>query len=181
MAIDVTALIVLALFFFKGYTKGLIVAVFSAIAILLGLVCALKLSHQFAAWLLAKGYTTVVWAPLLSFILLFVGVGLLVQLGAKLLQSFAKGIMLGGVNKVIGGMLYTAVGIVFFSILLWIGVRMGTITPTITNSSVSYPFFVKVAPAIFSLIGDVIPTVKEIFGGLNGFFDSATSQPRGQR
>lgn len=41
MALDVIGIILIVLFFIRGYMKGLIVALFSVLAILLGIVCVL--------------------------------------------------------------------------------------------------------------------------------------------
>ena len=65
MLLDVIGLILIALFFIRGYTQGLIVAAFSVIAILLGILCALKLSQSLSAWLLANHYVTSGWVQLI--------------------------------------------------------------------------------------------------------------------
>src|SRR6185295_12188961 len=107
----------------------LIVAVFSVLAILLGILCALKLSQSFAAWMLEKGYTTSAWAQVISYLILFIGVVLIVRLVARMLDKAAEGVSLGLINSLIGGLLYAFVGIVLWSSLLWIGAHMHIITP----------------------------------------------------
>ena len=176
MAIDITGLILLSLFFIRGYTKGLIVAAFSVIAILLGVVCALKLSQSFAAWLLEKGYTTPAWAPALSYVILFVGVVLVVRLIAKLLQKAVEGLMLGIFNKLAGGLLYTVLGAVLYSSMLWLGTRMNMFSPELIASSKAYTFFTALAPRFFSLAGHLLPFAKDVFSGLQRFFDGVGSK-----
>ncbi|MBC7555024.1 MAG: CvpA family protein [Taibaiella sp.] len=171
MAIDITGLIVLSLFFIRGYSKGLIVAAFSVIAILLGLLCALKLSQSFAAWLLLKGYTTTAWAPAISYVLLFTGVVLGVRLLGKLLQRVVEGVMLGMVNKLAGGVLYAFAGAVFFSSVLWISARMNMLSPELIATSKTYIFFSAIAPWFFSVAGTLLPFAKDVFNNLQHFFD----------
>ena len=98
MALDVIGIILILLFFIRGYSKGFIVAAFSVLAILLGILCALKLSQSLASWLLAKGYVTSGWVQIISYILLFVGVVMIVHFIARLVEKAVEGLMLGTVN-----------------------------------------------------------------------------------
>ena len=50
MFIDTLFLLAMIAALFKGYTKGLVVAVFSFAAIIIGLAAALKLSSAVAVW-----------------------------------------------------------------------------------------------------------------------------------
>ena len=172
MALDITGLIIILLFFIRGYTRGIIVAVFSVVAILLGILCALKLSQSLATWLLLKGYTTVGWAPMLSYVILFTGVVLLVRLIAKMLQKAVEGIMLGMVNKLAGGILYAFLGAVVYSSVLWIGGRMNMFSPELIAASKTYPWLSQLAPWFFSVAGYLLPFAKHVFENLQHFFDA---------
>lgn len=79
MALDIIGIILIILFFIRGYMKGIIVAAFSLLAIVLGAICALKLSHLLAEWLFKKGYITSGWGQLISYIILFLVVVVLVR------------------------------------------------------------------------------------------------------
>src|SRR5271170_6830443 len=98
MVLDVIGIILILLFFIRGYSRGFILAAFSVLAILLGILCALKLSQALSTWLLARGYVTSGWVQVISYILLFVGVVLIVHLIARMLQKVVEGLMLGFVN-----------------------------------------------------------------------------------
>ena len=50
--------------------QGIIVAAFSALAIILGIICSLKLSQKFGNWLIEKGWINAGWAQIISFVLL---------------------------------------------------------------------------------------------------------------
>ena len=56
--LDIVGVILIILFFIRGYLKGLIVAAFSMLALLLGIICSLKLSQSFSEWLLKNGYVS---------------------------------------------------------------------------------------------------------------------------
>ncbi len=171
MALDVTGLILIILFFIRGYTRGLIVAAFSVLAILLGILCALKLSQSLATWMLAHGYTTAGWAPMLSYLILFVGVVLLVRLIAKMLQKALETMMLGIFNKLAGGLLYALLGAVLYSSILWIGARMNMFSPELIAASKTYPWLSKLAPWFFEAAGHLLPFAKDVFAKLQEFFD----------
>src|ERR1043166_7953936 len=129
MILDAIGIIIIILFFIRGYSRGFIVAIFSVIAILLGSICALKLSHVFAAWMLEKGYATSAWVMLIAYIVLFVGVVMLVRLVAKLIEKVAEGLMLGFINRLIGGGLYAFLGALVWSIFLWLAAHIQLIPP----------------------------------------------------
>ena len=170
MAIDITGIILIALFFIRGYMKGLIVALFSVLAIILGLLVSLKLSQTFATWLLEKGYTFSGWAPVLSYVILFVGVVIVVNLIAKLLQKTIEGLKLGIINKLAGGMLYAFLGLLLWSSLLWLGNQMHAITPLMIAQSKTYTTLSLFAPWFFDMAGKMLPFVKDTFSNLQQFF-----------
>jgi len=172
MVLDVIGILLVILFFIRGYTRGIIVAAFSVIAILLGILCALKLSQSFATWMLAKGYTTSGWAQVISYIILFTGVVIIVRLIARLLQKAVEGMMLGTVNKLIGGVLYAFAGIILWSSMLWIGTRMNMITPETITASKTYHWVAGIAPWFFEMAGKLLPFVKDTFSNLTHFFDT---------
>ncbi len=174
MAIDFTALVVIALFFYRGYSRGFIVAAFSFVAILLGVLCAMKMSQSFASWLLEHGYTTLTWAPLLAYIILFAGVVIGVRMLAKLLQGAVEGLMLGTVNKAIGGVLYAIVGCVVFSSILWLSTEMKMITPEQIAASKTYGLFKGLTPKLFGYIGHILPFARDVFSKLQEFFHSGS-------
>lgn len=176
MTLDVIGIILIILFFIRGYMKGIIVAAFSVLAILLGILCALKLSQAFSAWLLARGYVSSGWVQVVSYVVLFIGVFLLVRLVAKLLEKSVEGMMLGIVNKLIGGLLYAFLGAVLWSSLLWIGAKMHIISTETIAASHTYSWLSKLAPWFFEQAGKVLPFVKDTFSKLEHFFDTVNQK-----
>ncbi|MCW3123039.1 MAG: colicin production protein [Flavipsychrobacter sp.] len=176
MILDVIGIIILILFFIRGYMRGIILAAFSVIAILLGVLCALKLSQTFAAYLLAKGYITSGWAQVVSYAVLFIAVVLTVRLIANLIQKAIETMMLGVVNRLIGGVLYALLGIVLWSSVLWIGNKMNMITPELITASKTYTYVSGVAPWCCEQAGKVIPFLKDTFSNLTHFFDTVNQK-----
>ena len=176
MILDVIGIILIILFFIRGYSKGFIVAAFSVLAILLGILCALKLSQSLATWLLAKGYVTSGWVQIISYVLLFVAVVMIVHLIARLVEKAVEGLMLGMVNKLIGGIFYAFLGAVLWSSLLWIGGRMHIIADETLNASKTYPWLSRLAPWFFEQAGKLLPFVKDTFDKLSHFFDTVNQK-----
>jgi len=172
MALDVIGIILIILFFIRGYMKGFIVAAFSVLAILLGIFCALKLSQSFATWMLAHGYISSGWAQVVSYVILFIAVVLIVHLIAKLIQKALEGLMLGTVNKLIGGLLYAFLGAVLWSSFLWIGVHMHMVTPETIAASKTYATLSGLAPWFCEQVGKLLPFLKDTFDKLEHFFDT---------
>src|SRR5438309_7623343 len=105
MLIDTVALVLLLMAVFKGLRKGLIIAVFSFVAFIVGLAAALKLSSVVAGYLGSQVSVSQRWLPVLAFALVFLAVALLVRLGARMLEGAVKLAMLGWLDK-LGGVLF---------------------------------------------------------------------------
>ncbi len=176
MSIDLASVVIILLFFVRGYMKGLIVAAFSVIAILLGLLVALKLSQSFASWLLAHDYIASGWAQVASYVILFVGVVILVKFVARIIEKAAEGLLLGQVNKLLGGLLYAFLGAVVWSSILWIGARVHAFSAETILSSKSYSWLSLLAPWFWEQAGKLLPFVQDTFSKLDHFFDTINQQ-----
>lgn len=176
MALDIIGISLILIFFIRGYMKGIIVAVFAMLAIVLGIICSLKLSSLLATYLLEKHIVTSGWAQLASYVVIFIGIVFLVRLLAKAIESSFEAVMLGWVNKGIGGLLYAAMATMVWSSFLWIANRMQLIEPDTIAASKTYPYLSQVAPWVFEHIGKLWPMVKDIFHDLGTFFDKVNGQ-----
>jgi len=171
MILDAIFLIFLVLFLIRGYSKGIVVALFSVLAILLGVLGALKLSGTVADSLFEGGSKGGRWAPLLAYSIVFLLIVFLVRAGARLLQRSFEAVSLGWVNRLSGALLYGFLISFVFSSILWLCNQMGLIKEETQASSLTYAYIEPVAPKVFSLIGTFIPFAKHIFEDLSAFFD----------
>ncbi len=78
MSIDVLFLLALAMAVFKGWRRGLIIAVFSAVAYVVGLAAAIKLSATVAVRLREGLHLSSRWWPVFAFLLVFLAIALVV-------------------------------------------------------------------------------------------------------
>jgi len=172
MFIDILFLFVMIAAFLKGYSKGLIVAVFSFAAIIIGLATALKLSSAVAVWLQTSTTISSYWLPFLSFALVMFGVVLLVRTGAKIVEKTVQFAMMGWVNKLGGIILYAALYISLLSVVIFFFDKMHLIKQDTIASSKSYNFIQPWGPKVIAGFGKIIPMFKDVFQQLENFFQS---------
>lgn len=176
MFIDLLFIILLILAIIKGYRRGLIVGIFSFLAILVGLAAAMKLSTVVAHHIGTAVKVSEKWLPILSFALVFIVVVLLVRLGANALQKLVETVMLGFVNRLGGILLYAALYIMVYSIILFYLSKMGIIKPATIQASVTYPFIEPWGPKAISIFGAIIPMFKDMFQELENFFNGVSTK-----
>lgn len=172
MLVDVVALLLLLLAIYKGFRRGLIIAVFYFIAFIVGLAAALKLSAAAAVYIGSNINVAERWLPVLAFVAVFTIVVLLVRLGAKLLEGVVKLAMLGWLNRIGGIFFYVLFYFLIFSVLLFYLQQLHIIKEATTKASVVYPVIGPFAPKVMSGIGAVFPVFKNMFQQLLHFFQN---------
>lgn len=170
MLIDTVFAVLMIAAVFKGYSRGLIVAVFSLLAIITGLAAALKLSLVTANWLKDAVHVAARWLPVLAFILVFIVVVLLVRLGAGLLQKATELVLLGWVNRLGGIILYIALYTIMLSVFLFYAEKMHLLQAATISASKTYSFIQPWGPKTINAIGSFIPLFKDMFLQLENFF-----------
>lgn len=170
MIIDIAFAIVIVFAIFKGFTKGLILGIFSFFAFMIGLAAALKLSAVVAEYLKHNASAATKWLPLFSFIIVFVAVILLVNVGARLIRRTLRFAMLGWIDRLGGMILYIFIYIIVFSIFLFFAEKLFLIGPATIRDSQIYPYIAPWGPKVINNIGSIIPFFNNIFSQLQDFF-----------
>lgn len=168
--LDIIFAILIIIACVKGYQKGLIIAVFSVVAFIVGLAAALKLSVLVAGWLGSHSAINTKWLPVISFALVFFAVVFLVRLGAKAVEKTFQMAMLGWVNRIGGMFFYSILYIMIFSIFLFYAEKVHLIDTAAVQSSQTYPFVQPWGPVVIDGFGKVIPVFKDMFTELETFF-----------
>jgi membrane protein required for colicin V production len=176
MSIDVIFAVLMVFAIVQGYRRGLIVALFSFLAVMIGLAAAMKLSAAVAKHLGDAVKISDKWLPVLSFILVFIVVIILIRLGVKALQRITKAVMLGWINRLAGIVLYVAIYTTVFSILLFYAVQIKLVKPETVQASVTYPFIQPWGPKAIDSLGAVIPFFKDMFTELEQFFGGVSEK-----
>ncbi len=176
MLIDFAFAALLILAIIKGYQKGLILAIFSIIAFIVGLAAALKLSTVVAAYLKDSISVSAKWLPFIAFALVFLIVVLLVRLGAKLVEKTFQAVLLGWVNRIGGILLYATLYMIILSIFIFYAEKLQLIQPATIESSATYKFIQPWGPKVMDNIGIIIPWFKDMFTELGDFFNSLSNK-----
>ncbi|MFI5188156.1 MAG: CvpA family protein [Chitinophagales bacterium] len=176
MIIDFIFAVLLVLALIQGYRRGFIVAVFSFIAIIIGLAAALKLSAAVAKHIGHSVKISDKWLPIISFVVVFIVVVLLVRLGARAIQRLTETVLLGWVNRLGGIILYIAIYTTVFSILLFYAGQIKIIKPETIRASLTYPFIEPWGPKAIDGLAAIIPFFKNMFAELERFFSGLSEK-----
>lgn len=176
MILDLIFVVILVLAIYKGYQRGLIVGIFSFLAIIIGLAAAMKLSTVVAGYIGEAVKVSDEWLPVISFAAVFIIIVLLVRLGANAIQRTAEVAMLGWVNRIGGIILYAALYITVFSVLVFYSEQVHLVKQQTIDKSVSYSFIQPWGPKAINGFGIVIPAFKDMFAELEKFFGGVSDK-----
>lgn len=176
MIIDAVYVLLIIVAGFKGMRKGLILALFSIFAFVAGLAAALKLSAVVAARLSTEVSPAFKWLPMLSFLMVFILVAFLINLGGRLIQKTFETILLGWVNRVGGMLLYIALYTFIFSIILFFASQAQLLNKDTIAASYFYPYIQPLGPRVMNAVGDLIPFFKNMFSELQKFFGGLSNK-----
>jgi membrane protein required for colicin V production len=176
MILDLVFAVVIILAILKGYRSGLVVGLFSLVAVIIGLAAAMKLSTVVAGYIGSAVKVSEEWLPVISFAVVFLLVILLIRLGARAIEKTVEVAMLGWVNKIGGVILFAAIYTVVFSVLLFYAEQMKLVEPETINKSVTYSFVQPWGPKAINGFGSIIPIFKDMFAELEQFFDGVAQK-----
>jgi membrane protein required for colicin V production len=176
MIIDIIFVILMILGLIHGYRRGFIVAVFSFVAIIIGLAAALKLSTVVAKHIGTAAKVSNRWLPVLSFFVVFIIVIFLIRLGAKAIERITAAVMLGWFNRLAGIVLYAAIYLTIFSILLFYAGQIKILGSETVEASRTYSFIRPWGPKAIDGLGVVIPFFKNMFTELEDFFSGVSQK-----
>jgi membrane protein required for colicin V production len=171
MIIDLICIVLLVLAIYKGIQKGLIVAAFSFLGIIIGMAAALKLSAIVAGALKSYTHMAAGWIPFAAFLLTLLGVWLLVRMGAAIIQTAFEIAFLGWFNKLAGIILYAALYLTIFSILLFYANKLQLLESVDLGASKTYSYLQPIGPAVIKLFSNLLPMMKGVMEELTAFFE----------
>lgn len=176
MSIDILFGILLLIAVVKGWRRGLVIAVFSVIALVVGLAAAMKLSTVVAAWLKNSTNISVQWLPFLSFAIVLIGVILLIRWGANLIEASLEVTLMGWLNRLGGMVLYILIYTLAFSVLLFYAAQLKLLNEDTIAQSVTYSKIQPLGPMVINTFGRLVPWFKDMFTELEGFFTQIAQQ-----
>jgi membrane protein required for colicin V production len=171
MAIDILIGIGAILAIFRGWRKGLVAAILSLVAVLVGLLVSVHLGAALSDYLVSNNIISGQYAVIISFIVLFIACILLFRFLIKSIEGLLKITMLGWANRLAGAALYTLVSLFVLSSIFWLSNTLGVITPTAKQESKAYSFVEPIAPKVIEFyqnnsdsFAKIVARLKEISG-----------------
>ncbi len=176
MFLDIIFVILLVMAIIKGFSKGLIVAVFSLVAFIIGLAAALKLSAVVAGYLKTNMHIESWWLPVLSFAIVFIGVVLLVRIGATIIKKTASLAMLGWLDRLGGILLYAVLYLMIYSVFLFYATQLHLVSAAQAAESQTYELVKPWAPWVINGFGKIVPLFSNMFAELKVFFGGVAAK-----
>ncbi len=170
MFIDTLFIILMVTAIFKGYSRGLVVAIFSSLAIFIGIVAAIKLSAVVGNYLQEHAKLSMQWLPFLSFALVMIVVMVLVKLLANIVERTIEFALMGWANKAGGILLYALMYTTLLSVCIFYVQKIGLFSSTTIQDSTFYTFIQPFGPKAVNAMGYIIPIFKDMFTQLDNFF-----------
>jgi membrane protein required for colicin V production len=174
MAIDIALVLVLCFGIYKGYSKGLIISVFAALAWVLGVIVAMHFVAHGTSYLQKAFNSQSVYLSFLSFFLIFIVIVIVIYFVGKLLEKIIDVAQLGLVNKISGAVLISVVYIFLFSTLLWLCSHAGFITPEMKKQSKSYNLVEPISGEGIKVLSSIFPTLKGTYDDVEKILDRDT-------
>ena len=164
--IDIFFLVVFVIGLVKGYTRGLIVELFSLVGFFIGLFIAIELTIPVAERFFTGSdyfqmFTVLVFAGL------FVLTVLAVSLVAKMIKKALDLTFLGFFDNILGALAGLLKWAFILSIFFWVFDSIGLRLPKhYIDESFIYPIVVKIGPAAFQWLSEILPFIKEMIDSL---------------
>jgi len=170
MIIDIAFAIIVVSGFLVGYSRGLISSLISFLAFVAGIVVALKYTHVVAGYLQELFAINAQYLPLLSFLLIFIGVIVLMHFLAKLLEKIVGFLFLGMLNRIIGALLWGIIFVLGFSTVLWFLNQTHMISPEMKAQSQTFYYIEPLTGIVFGYLSQFLPVLEGVFQSIEEMF-----------
>lgn len=161
--LDIFLIFVLTFSAYKGYQKGLLVALFSLLAFFLGLFMAIKFTVPISVKFFSES-AYFKWIAIAIFIAIFTLLILGIHLLSKVLKTILDFTPLGILDNILGAALNIFKIAFVLSILFWIIDSLGIdFSNEYIDNSLILSYIILFAPKSFETIGSFIPYFKDIF------------------
>ncbi|WP_258102729.1 CvpA family protein [Marinoscillum sp. MHG1-6] len=173
--LDIFFLVVFLFGLIKGYLKGLIVEVFSFIGFFVGLFVAIELTIPVSNHFMGDGQ----FAQLVSvgvFVMLFILVLLIMNLGAKILKKAIDVTFLGLFDNILGALAGMFKLAFILSVFIWVFDSLGIrLSSEMAGDSFLYPLVEMIGPTVFTWVSEIIPLIKDMMDSLENFGGNSES------
>lgn len=178
--LDIIIAIILFLFGYRGFKKGLVVELVSLATFVVGIWGAMRFSDFTAARLSEFMEINPKYINTVAFILTFILLVILVNVIGKLVTKFIKSMNLSFANKLAGCILGVAKGVLLCSLMMMVLNNLqilGLIKEEVKQESLMYPYIEKSVPYIYQGFDLVKDAVKEFNESLHENDSIAVPEP----
>jgi len=158
MTLDIIFVLVAALGFWAGYSRGIIKTFFTVVSFTIGLLAAFKMAPAFTKFLedLTKNDNPLMFIAgfLLSFIIMMV----VLRLIARALEGLLKSANINFINQIIGGAVLGAIAILVYSTMVWFADKSHMIDQNTKDTSITY-IYTKEFPGQMRVVGEQLKPV----------------------
>jgi len=158
MTLDIIFVLIAALGFWMGYSRGIIKTVFTILSFTIGLLAAFKMAPAFTKFLedLTKNTNPLMFIAgfLLSFIIMMV----VLRLIARALEGLLKSANINFINQIIGGAVLGALAILVYSAMVWFADKSHMIDQNTKDTSLTY-IYTKEFPGQMMVVGEQLKPI----------------------
>lgn len=116
--VDIIILVPLVYAAWNGFKKGLIIEIFTLLALLVGIYAGIHFSDWTSARIKETIEIEATYLPVIAFTLTFLGVGAMVYFAGKMIERMLKVVQLSPVNKILGVLFGVLKMVYFLSVLI---------------------------------------------------------------
>ena len=165
--VDIILLIILGLGAIQGFRKGLIMEIVSIVAFVLAIIGGFKLLHIGIDFLSDHFQLSVKILPYLSFLIIFIGIIILINLLGKAAKKVLDMTLLGSFDNFAGAALGIFKWAFGLSSLIWIFNYFEiNILENYVDNTIIYPMVSSFAPKVVKYIAVFLPFADDIFSSV---------------
>jgi len=174
--LDLILLVPLIYGAYNGFKKGFILEVISVIAFILAIMGSFALL-QWGMDLLNDYFAiNSQLLPYVSFILIFLGIIIIVNLLGKVAKKVVDFVLLGPVDKMAGAIVSLIKWSFGVSIIIWLTDTFGiSVLEAWKEDSIIYPYLLTFAPLVVELFSQLLPFAQDLFDSIKDLLAGASS------
>jgi membrane protein required for colicin V production len=169
MAIDIILLLILVLGVYKGWTQGLIMAVFVFVSYFIALALAFQFSGMVQGYLWKGEAGQSKWYGFLAFAIVLIAGIILIRIVGKMIERLVEAAMLGILNRLLGIALFSFIYCSLYAVILvfFESINSSGLVPTPDGSaeytSISMRYLLKLGNWVIINFSEWLPAMKNVF------------------
>lgn len=161
---------------YNGFKKGFILEIISVLAFIIAIIGSFGLLHWGVDILSQHFDISGKLLPYVSFILIFIGIVIAVNLIGKLLKKIVDFTLLGPVDKMAGAIVSFLKWAFGLSIIVWLTDSFGlTLLEDWKQDSLLYPYLLPFGPLVVDLFSSLMPFAQDLFESIKEMLQGASS------